>query len=577
MSDETDATNNCSTGVRVTITQANLSVPDTVVVSPSVSKSNLSTGESFRLHASVRNTGDGRSAATTLRYFRSTDSAITLSDTEVGTDDVNSQGTSDTDREQVELTAPSQAGTYYYGACADTVSGESNTNNNCSDGVPVTVSQVNDSGPDMVVDSISVRDTEVEPGKSVRLSAIVSNVGTGSSPTFALRYYRSTDSTISSSDTLEGHDKVPQRNSGQTSRETISLTAPSSVGTYYYGACIPDIPNESNTQNNCSHGVRVEVKHLYPDLVVESMSVSDTTPQVAQRIRLEATVRNSGDEESAGTWLRYYRSTDSTISTSDTELGARDWVGSLDPSESGEESISTRTPDDAGTYYYGACVDSVSDESNTNNNCSSGVTVTVAISADGQDSPDLVVHSPSVYDKVFDPGERFQMSFWVRNEGDAGTTTNATLRYYRSTDSTISTADTELTIQSGVTGVGLIGASGSSLVTVYLNAHSGGTYYYGACVGTVPGELNTNNNCAAVFRVALAVSDLVVESPSVSASSAEPGGSFILTVNVSNQGDSEAAYTTLRYYHSTDSHHLQQRHPGGNGHREQSRPQPLQS
>ena len=550
---ESDPNNNCSTGVPVTITQTVQEQPDTVVASSSVSKSSLSTGESFRLHASVSNTGNGRSAATTLRYLRSTDSTVTLSDTEVGTDYVNSQGPSDVDSEQVELIAPSNAGTYYYGACVDIVSGESNTDNNCSTGVRVTVSQASESGLDMLVDSISARDSKVEPGKSVRLNATVRNAGNVRSPSFALRYYRSTDSTISSSDTLEGYDQVPQRNSGQTSRETISLTAPPNVGIYYYGACIPDIPDESNTQNNCSDGVRVEVKHLYPDLGVESISVSDSTLEAGQRFTLEATVRNIGDEDSDGTWVRYYRSTDSTITSSDTEFGTADWVGNLDPSESDEESISLRAPDDAGTYYYGACVDSVSDESNTENNCSDGVTVTVAVTADSQDAPDLVVHSPSVYDKVFDPGERFNMAFWVRNQGDVGTTTNATLRYYLSTDSTISTADTELTVQSGVTGVGPIAASGSSTVSAYLNAHSSGTYYYGACVGTVPGESDTQNNCAAVFRVSLAGPDLVVQSPSVSSSSAASGGSFTLNATVHNQGDSEAASTTLRYYLSTDS------------------------
>ena len=40
---------------------------------------------------------------------------------------------------RVSLTAPSTAGTYYYGACADTVSGEVNTRNNCSTGVRVIV------------------------------------------------------------------------------------------------------------------------------------------------------------------------------------------------------------------------------------------------------------------------------------------------------------------------------------------------------------------------------------------------------------------------------------------------------
>ena len=37
-------------------------------------------------------------------------------------------------------------------------------------------------------------------------------------------------------------------------------------------------------------------------------------------------------------------------------------MSSLDASESGDESISLTAPSSAGTYYYGACVDSVSDE-----------------------------------------------------------------------------------------------------------------------------------------------------------------------------------------------------------------------
>ena len=43
-------------------------------------------GASFTLSATVRNRGDGLSAPTTLRYYRSSDSAISASDTPVGTD-----------------------------------------------------------------------------------------------------------------------------------------------------------------------------------------------------------------------------------------------------------------------------------------------------------------------------------------------------------------------------------------------------------------------------------------------------------------------------------------------------------
>ena len=40
----------------------------------------------------------------------------------------------------IHLDAPSDPGTYYYGACVDEVRGESNTDNNCSKAVRVVVS-----------------------------------------------------------------------------------------------------------------------------------------------------------------------------------------------------------------------------------------------------------------------------------------------------------------------------------------------------------------------------------------------------------------------------------------------------
>ena len=117
--------------------------PDLVVEAVSVSNSSPDAGASFRLSATVRNGGDGSADATTLRYYHSTNSTISSGDTEAGTDAVRALSGSASSPESISLTAPSSAGTYYYGACVDTVSGESSTNNNCSNGVRV---QVSDSG-----------------------------------------------------------------------------------------------------------------------------------------------------------------------------------------------------------------------------------------------------------------------------------------------------------------------------------------------------------------------------------------------------------------------------------------------
>lgn len=115
--------------------------PDLIVESPNVDDNTLTTGQSFTLSATVRNQGNASAAATTLRYYRSTNATISTDDTEVGADDVSALSAGATSAESISLNAPSSAGTCYYGACVDDVSGESNTGNNCSDAVEVTVSE----------------------------------------------------------------------------------------------------------------------------------------------------------------------------------------------------------------------------------------------------------------------------------------------------------------------------------------------------------------------------------------------------------------------------------------------------
>ena len=87
----------------------------------------------------MSNTGAGASAATTLQYYRSADATISSSDTEVGTDAVEALASSGTSAESIDVTAPATAGAYYYGACVDAVTGESDTANNCSSAVKVDV------------------------------------------------------------------------------------------------------------------------------------------------------------------------------------------------------------------------------------------------------------------------------------------------------------------------------------------------------------------------------------------------------------------------------------------------------
>ncbi len=262
------------------------------------------------------------------------------------------------------------------------------------------------------------------------------------------------------------------------------------------------VADESDTANNCSASVRVDVPRTPlqtgPDLVVDSPSVSDGSPAAGAAFTLSAEVRNGGDADAPATTLRYYQSADATVTASDTEVGT-DAVAGLAAAATSSQSVELTAPA-VGTYYYGACVDAVADESDTANNCSTAARVDVArVDVPGtplQTGPDLVVDSPSVSDGSPAAGAAFTLSAEVRNGGDADAAAT-TLRYYQSADATVTASDTEV----GTDAVAGLAAAATSSQSVELTAPSAGTYYYGACVDAVAGESDTANNCSASVQV----------------------------------------------------------------------------
>ena len=555
---EFDTTNNCSTSVEVDVQESeseSQGQPDLVVAPPTVSDDGPAVGTTFILSVTVSNAGDGTAPAAMMGYYRSADATITTSDTPVGTDEVAELGVSGSGSKSVELTAPSTPGAYYYGACVDAVTKESDTTNNCSPSVEVNVpkSEPQPQGhPDLSIPALSAATSPggTYTGEAFTLSATVRNDGDGESAATTLRYYRSTDSAISASDTEVGTDEVTGLAASASGSESVELTAPSTSGTYYYGACVDAVEGESDTTNNCSASRQIDVldPQRPPDLVVGSPTVSDDGPVAGETFTLSATVRNDGDGDSAATTLRYYRSADATITTADTEVGT-DQVAGLAASASSDESVDVTAPSDAGAYYYGACVDDVAEESDTTNNCSASVKVDVE---EPPKYPDLEVGTPTVDETSPETGATFTLSATVTNTGDGGSAAT-TLLYYRSTDATITRSDTEV----GTDDVGALSASGTSDESIELTAPSAaGAVYYGACVDAVTGESDTTDNCSASVKVDVeepTQPDLEVGTPTVDEASPETGATFTLSVTVSNTGEGDSAATTLRYYRSTDA------------------------
>ena len=351
--------------------------PDLVVEPVEVVPATVDPGQRFRLYGTLKNNGTAESDATIVRYYRSTDDIISTEDTQLGTGNRNPLAANASIRRYLAVTAPTTPGTYYYGVCVDSVPNESDTTNNCSAAVSITVQQPAQE-PDLVVEAVQVVPATVDPGQSFRLYATLKNNGTAESAATIVRYYRSTDDIISTEDTQLGRAGRNPLAADASIRRYLTVTAPTTPGTYYYGVCVDSVPNESDTTNNCSVAVSITVQQpaQKPDLVVEQPTVSKSTLTPGENFTLSVTVKNQEVGSAAATTLRYYRSTDATISTSDTEVGT-DSVSGLGANESSAESISLTAPAEAGTYYYGACVDSVTDESNANNNCSAGVSITV--------------------------------------------------------------------------------------------------------------------------------------------------------------------------------------------------------
>ena len=339
--------------------------------------------------ATVANQGDETAAATTLRYYRSPDANITPADTEVGMEAVAALAAAASSSHSLEVTAPASPGRYYYGACVVPVTDESDTTNNCSPSVQVTVPQPR--RPDLVVASPSVSPSDPSPEAQFTVAATVTNQGDGPAAATTLRYYRSPDANITPADTEVGMDAVAALAAAASSSQSLVLTAPASPGTYYYGACVEPVTDESDTANNCSPSIQVTVpRPQRPDLVVLSPSVSDGNPSAGAQFTLSVMVRNDGDGGSPATTLRYYRSADAAITTSDAVL-RMDTVPPLPAAASNARSAKLTAPATPGIFYYGACVDLLAEESDTTNNCSTSVSVTVAEAPPISSSPSISI------------------------------------------------------------------------------------------------------------------------------------------------------------------------------------------
>lgn len=113
-----------------------------------------------------------------------------------------------------------------------------------------------------------------------------------------------------------------------------------------------------------------------PDLAMSNVSIASDSLVANTPFQIEATVSNIGEGISEATNVQFYLSEDETIDEQDTEIGTSSVV-SLNGSENAEISVDIELDEIDSSLYYGACVVVVSEETSTDNNCSTGLEFTL--------------------------------------------------------------------------------------------------------------------------------------------------------------------------------------------------------
>nr|VFK06245.1 MAG: Serine protease, subtilase family [Candidatus Kentron sp. LPFa]VFK25418.1 MAG: Serine protease, subtilase family [Candidatus Kentron sp. LPFa] len=379
-------------------------------------------------------------------------------------------------------------------------------------------------------------------GQRVRFDLEGSPTGRGSlSDTYLRGIYNSSGSYISNTKNDDG-------GSGRNSR--VIFTA-SSTGYYYvaaggYGSNTGTYRLTATSLGSSSTG--------RPDLVVNSGSASGNFT-TGGRVYASVTVRNQGSGSAGSSYVGYYLSTNSTITTSDTRLDY-DYVSSLRSGRSGNEYEGFYLPRNlrAGqTYYIGAIADYTGrvSESNEGNNARVLRSFTVPMPR----SPDLTVTSLGTDKTSYVTGERIRITSTTKNIGNASVGYSYT-KFYLSRDTSLSSSDIYL----GNDYVSSLSAGSWSrdTITTTLSNSLSGRYYLIAKADAYGwrSESNESNNAVRLsgqINIQRASPDLTITSLGTDKTNYVAGQSIRITSTVKNIGNASVGSSYTKFYLSRDT------------------------
>jgi subtilase family serine protease len=522
---------------------------------------------SIQLENDVSSSHGASSGTFYWAMYLSTDSTITSSDTQVGSDQYASSlngGSYRSDSLSSSTYIPSSmnAGTYYWGFIVDVDADvdEADENNN---GYTCNQMTLLEDLPDLEATSVGTSSSSVVMGDTITVSYRIDNIGTDYSGSFYWKLYLSTDTTITTSDTLVDEFSVSSISGGSyRSGYEYSVQIPTGMASgYHYLGMIADnragVNELDETNNKVADTGRIDIEEM-ADLVPSTAS-GPTSGQAGQQVSFSWRIDNDGDDTAGWFYWKLYLSSDSTITTSDTQVGSTQQANSISGgSYRSSTSFSVTIPNtlSSGTYYWGLIADTTDrvSEGDETNNILRGNSISITVPDYDLSATSISVDASS---RSVCVGDDIYLTLSVTNLGSdyAGS------HYY---EATVATGSSDLAILYGTSLGYAPGQSGvasythTSIQAALPSSLGAGTYWVGLIADTFDdiSESDESNNIVATSSAQLTILDCQPDLSAISisgTSSGVRGGTVQVDVQVDNIGRREAQGVGVDVYLSTDS------------------------
>ena len=404
-------------------------LPD-LLVSALAAPSAATAGSAISVSETTKNQG-GPAAASTTRYYLSTNSTYEAGDTPIGFRSVSGLASGASSPATVLLTIPAgtATGTWYVLARAD-ADGQVNESNEANN---VKAASIHIGPPDLVVSAFSAP-AAGGAGLAITVTDTTRNQsGTGPAVASATRFYLSSDSTLDPSDVSLGFRNVPVLQPGQSSAASTSLPIPPGTGPGTYFVIAKTDADGLIAETNEANNTRTDTITIGPDLAVSALT-APATGGAGLPITVTDTTRNQGSGSTfIASTTSFYLSSNSTYGVGDVFLGSRA-VGILAPNITSSAPTTFTIPAATvpGSYYIVARADDggAVPESDENNN-TQGVLIRL--------SPDLIMSALTV-PATAAAGSNISVTDTTRNQGQ-GIAPATTTRFYLSSNTVFEPLD----------------------------------------------------------------------------------------------------------------------------------------